>query len=316
VDGPSPRAAAWIACHCESVSTRSGCRAPWYASVRPRCSSPPLSYFSPYRMEYSEFEVPRARGPTTTPAEPLDSTLTPPRVPDMWPTPALVTPTVKPDRKFRRNPAGPFAAPVKENVVKSLRLGGLPLMTFVRALMNPEQSKPPGPTPPHTYGLPACARAYRSARCTGGPPTPESMLLVIHLRTLSLIHAGVAATTSRKTPDPGTGPPRTLSSRPLALLATLPMLKSRTPLTNRPMSPPNAKFPANRGTTPPRANASPSPPIASGPDSHLRTPSTPLRRATSLALTTKPLPTALVNSGRKMLSPGLTAAMRESTPGR
>src|SRR5690606_29838179 len=178
VDGPSrPGAAAWMACRCESVSTRSGCRAPWYASVRPRCSSPPSSYFSPYRMEYSEFEAPRARGPTTTPAEPLDSTLTPPRVPDMWPTPALVTPTVKPDRWLRRNPTGPFAAPVKENVVKSLRLGGLPLMTFVRALMNPEQSKPPGPTPPHTYGLPACARAYRSARCTGGPPTPESMLL-------------------------------------------------------------------------------------------------------------------------------------------
>src|SRR5690606_15348078 len=153
---------------------------------------------------------------------------------------ALVTPTTNPDRWLRRNPAGPFAAPVKENVVKSLRLGGLPLMTFVRALMNPEQSKPPGPTPPHTYGLPACARAYRSARCTGGPPTPESMLLVIHLRMLSLIHAGIAATTSRNTPDPGTRPPSTLPSRPFAARPTLPMLKSRTPLTNLPMIPPNA----------------------------------------------------------------------------
>src|SRR5690625_6441799 len=58
----------------------------------------------PHQEENNGLVVPRAREPTTTPAEPRDSTLVRNRVPAACPTPAWVTPMVNGEGKFLRNP--------------------------------------------------------------------------------------------------------------------------------------------------------------------------------------------------------------------
>src|SRR5919109_2148918 len=114
---------------------------------QPGCSIPPSSNFRPYQRVNSPSFHPRAPPPTRTPYEPDDSVLVRPNVPAMCPTPASVMPTRTALARLRTNPPGPEVAP-NECVENSRENGLRPRMTLVRALHQPEQSYPPGPTPP------------------------------------------------------------------------------------------------------------------------------------------------------------------------
>src|SRR5688500_17790366 len=127
----------------------------------------------PYQSPNRRSLWPRAREPTTTPSPPRDSTRVLPRVPAVWPTPAFVIPTLNALLPFFTHPGG-AVRPLNVIVAHRGEYGFCPRITFSIAPMNPEQSKPIGPTPPQMYGLPACAFAQLRARAIFGPPTPPA----------------------------------------------------------------------------------------------------------------------------------------------
>src|SRR5690606_3121126 len=124
--------------------------------------------------------APRAFRPITTPSPPRDSMFTPLTVPAMWPGDPLNHPTV--------NAPGPGANidHGMDAVEPRRRCGLRPKATFTAAEIRPEQSYPPGPTPPHTYGLPTCDRTNANAPAKPGwkPPKNNSPSLTIVSKTL------------------------------------------------------------------------------------------------------------------------------------
>src|SRR5690606_19936790 len=87
--------------------------------------------------------APRAEAPTTTPWPPRDSMLTPLIVPAVWPGLPLNHPTMNAPRPGANIDQG------IEAVEPRRWCGFRPSATLIAAEISPEQSYPPGPTPPH-----------------------------------------------------------------------------------------------------------------------------------------------------------------------